>query len=274
MDAQHSHFKQLFHIFFVSLLSLIFCFPSYSADVESTLLNVTHIQSWNHTSKHSPEYAQLQHPKENYELQIQSADSTPEIKMTLVKKLVDWREQHSNGLKLMLSDFGMSFGEFEELSFTLQVDGTNARVVSTSAELIAPNPWLQEKSRDLTPLASERANFMLTLYGKENDDQSIATPLGQYKFDVEVNDSGSKFTTLRISQQELAFFWQQNYNETPCSLESIQALQIVGAILVAESGNGKVSRNYARDIYSDSAVEVFNELPVNISQLTLVRKQR
>ena len=230
------------------------------------------VSSWNHIGGKYDVYAGLSQAVHKYQLnkQLTSSPSTTIYELTLVKKLLDWDQQHSNGFEVSLHNLDLHVEQLNQLHFKIKLSPLGSVINSTLKALSEKNTWM-ENPQNYTELLSEQAHFTLIFYGKNNNDAKQRTLHGAYSFTLK-SDSKQRWKSVNISPENINYYWQKNYQQEPASITDIKAQTWQGFILVAESGNTKVVRNYIPASFPKKYTEVFNELDIALTDLQITLK--
>ncbi len=269
-----------------SLFFLTLCLPFFSSAERVTKTKLTFIESskissWNHIGEKHGDYAALSHPSHKYQLskKLASSSSKPFYEITLVKKLVNWDQQHSNGFEVSLAHLNLQIQQLSQLHFKLKLSPEQSIINADFEALSENNKWLSNSQQNInipnetnankfTNLLSEQAHFTLILYGENHQNSKQKTLYAAYPFKVNINSKES-WHAINITNNDLNYYWQQNYQEQQTSAIAVAKQKWLGFILVAESGNGKVVRNYIRDDFPKEYTEVFNELDISLIELQI-----
>jgi len=257
------------------LLALWLSFFSHAEEViknKQVLISPNNVASWNHIGEKHGAYAGLSQAAHRYQLKTQTspASQQPLFQVTLVKKLFNWEQQHSNGIEVSLDNLNLSVDQLNQLHFKIKVSPSDSIANASFDALSEQNPWLQGNKK-FTKLLSEQANFTLIFYGENHHDAKQNTLYGAYPLKVKL-DSSQHWLDINITAADLNYYWQQNYKEKPASIAAIATQKLKGFILVAESGNTKVVRNYIPDSFPNKFTEVFNEFSIVITGFEVTSK--
>jgi len=254
-------------LFFVTLSISLFSAAETVTETNKSIIKPSNVSSWNHISQKQDVYAGLNQASHRYQLKKKSGPSATQtqFELILVKKLLDWHEQHSNGIEVSLKNLELSVQQLKQLHFKIKLSSADSIITAKFESLKRQNPWL-EKSDKFNELLSEQAHFTLIFYGENHDNPKQKTLYGAYPFKLNFG-SKQQWQTIDISPENINYYWQQNYQEQPVASESINTQMLKGFILVAESGNNKVVRNYMPNSFPKKHTEVFNEFDIALTDL-------
>lgn len=230
------------------------------------------ISGWNHVSYYPEEFKQLRLLSSAYhinatELTIGNQKHL-EVSTVLVRKLANWERQHSNGIEINLASKNVTFGNFKTLDFGLVINAKKSVIPSIdravdhfSAEINAnsiDDQWLEE-------LLVEPAKITFTFVGEGHGGAQVKTAIASYRYLVSDVDEA---VNLSITQADLAFYWQQNYQQQQSSLTDLSGEKIVGMIVTLDTGNNKNLRQYINEAgqhkFPQDMKELFVELDLTI----------
>jgi len=254
-------------ILLASCLTLSCESASVITKAETSFIETSKVTSWNHIEEKQGVYATLNQAAQKYQLnkQVTSSTNNPFYQITLVKKLLNWEQQHSNGVEVSLQTLNLQVKQLNQLHFKIKLSPENSIITTNVAALSEKNPWLPP-SQDYTALLSKHANFTLVFYGEHHDNSQSKTLYGAYPFKLAF-DSKQQWLDINITPADLNYYWQQDYQEEPTSLAKVGTEKLLGFILVAESANTKVVRNYTPKTFPKQHIEVFNEFSITLKDL-------
>lgn len=230
------------------------------------------ISGWNHVSYYPEEFKQLRLLSSAYhinatELALDNQKHL-EVSTVLVRKLANWERQHSNGIDINLASKNVTFGNFKALDLGLVINAEKSAIPSVdravnhfSAEInanIIAEQWLEE-------LLVEPAKITFTFVGQGVDGPQTKTAIARYSYLVSDVDEA---VNLSITQADLAFYWQQNYQQQQSSLSDLSSEKIVGMTVTLDTGNNKTLRQYINEAgqhkFPQPMKELFVELDLTI----------
>jgi len=257
-----------------SLVLLISCISicSYAETITKsnlTFIKANNVSGWNHIGEKHGVYAGLSQAAHKYQLHKDLTFSSRKTlyQLTLVKKLLNWEQQHSNGIEVSLANLNLHIEQLTKLHFKLKLSPEQSIITSDFETLIEKNNWLND-AKSFTKLLSEKANFTLIFYGENHETPEKITLYAAYPFKLPLN-SNQLWHDINISTNDLNFYWQQNYQEETSSATEVAKQKWQGFILVAESGNSKVVRNYIPNDFPKDYTEVFNEFDISLSDIQI-----
>lgn len=257
-----------------SLVVLISCISicSYAETVTKTnltFIEASKVSGWNHIGEKHGVYAGLSQAAHKYQLHkgLTSLSSKTLYQLTLVKKLLNWEQQHSNGIEVSLANLNLHVEQLTKLHFKLKLSPEQSIITSDFETLSEKNNWLND-AKSFTKLLSEKANFTLIFYGKNHQAPEKRTLYAAYPFKLPIN-SKSQWHDINISTNDLNYYWQKNYQEESVYAKDVTKQKWQGFILVAESGNSRVVRNYLPDTFPKEYTEVFNELNISLIDMQI-----
>jgi len=260
------------------LILLAICLSFFSeaksvSQAKQTFIEASKVSSWNHIKDKQSVYSGLSQAPHKYQLNTQFPSSSGKTlyKLTLVKKLLNWHQQHSNGLEVSLAHLNLHVEQLQQLHIKIKLSPENNIITADFKALTKHNSWLtcpKDNAEKFAALLSEQAHFTLILYGKNHGNAKQKTLYAAYPFKLAI-DSKQQWHTINITKNDLNFYWQQNYQEETTSATEVAKQKWQGFILVAESGNSKVVRNYIPDDFPKDYTEVFNEFDVSLSDIQI-----
>ena len=244
---------------------------AFGHSVSSTKISSVHshikVASWNHISGADQEFSNLSQESSAYEISYRQVfaehGESLEINTVLVKKIINWTRQHSNGIKLIFSDKAPTIGQLDKLIFELRID-YNRLTLPSNVRIFEPYELGANKAEAAKGLLSDTGYLNFTLFGRFHDDQQIATILATKIVAMPTLADHGYWFTLELKVADFHYYWQQAWQETPVNREEVKQKEILGLLITAESPNTKTLRNY---LVSDLPVgfeEHFIEIPISI----------
>jgi len=274
LESKNTIFKWIFLAIVTGSCTGVMAEPSIAENKLSNYeIEPAQLSSWNHISTKDENYKHLSRPYDNYQIKTSMNDSSLHVKAVLVKKLINWHQQHSTGIEISFKKQNINFQQLTSFDFNININSEESILHSDKSTLIESNPWLRENKVAIAELISTKANFSLIFYGINHDNVDKSTLYAQYDFSLPIAQSKNKqWQQVTVTPDKLQYYWQKNYQEQNTSLAQLNEIALHGAILVAETENGKVARHYCSDDFPKAYTEVFNELTVELGgiQLTLL----
>lgn len=258
------------HLILLVLCLSFFCkSESIIIAAETNVIEANKVSSWNHIGSKQGVYAGLSQAAQKYQLnkKFTSSPSKTLYELTLVKKLLNWEQQHSNGIEVSLANLNLQVEQLNQLHFTIKLSPENSIFTANIETLSDKNAWLHH-SQDYKELLSKQANFNVIFYGEHHDNSQRKTLYGAYPFKLAF-DANQQWLDIKITPSDLNYYWQKNYQEEATSIANIAKQRLKGFILVAESGNTKVVRNYIPKSFPTKHIEVFNEFAITLTGLQI-----
>ncbi len=260
---------KLSNLFFLTLCISLHSEAESIIPGDQTFIEASQVSSWNHIGEKEGVYVGLNQTPEKYQLNkaVSSSSNTTLYHLTLVKKLLNWEQQHSNGFEVSLQKLNLQVEQLNQLHFKIKLSPETSIITDNFETLSDKNPWLHH-SEEYKELLSKKAKFTLIFYGEHHDKAQRKTLYGAYPFKLAF-DSKQQWLNINITPADLNYYWQQDYQEEPTSFANITTEKLIGFILIAESGNTKVVRNYRPQTFPKKYVEVFNEFSITLKDLTI-----
>ncbi|NQZ27925.1 MAG: hypothetical protein HRT55_16590 [Colwellia sp.] len=257
-----------------SLVLLALCISFFSkaeriTAADKTFVEASKISSWNHIREKLGVYAELNQAAHKYQLYKRLASSPGKAlyELTLVKKLINWEQQHSNGFEVSLDNLNLNLSveQLNQLHFKIKLSPEKSIITSSLETLSKQNTWLKN-TYNYKVILLVQANFTLMFYGENHGNSKQKTLYAAYPFKLDI-DSKQHWHAINIKPEDLNYYWQQNYQEEPALVTQVATQKWQGFILVAESGNSKVVRNYIPTSFPKEYTEIFNELDITLTNL-------
>ncbi|MDO6446770.1 hypothetical protein Q4493_13380 [Colwellia sp. 1_MG-2023] len=234
------------------------------------------VQHWNHPATSPVQYKALKHHANAYAPTITKTAESEQIRITLIKKVANWHQQHSNGLKVVFSQPDLTFGQIKTLSLQLSLN-KQASSIPTLAQLndiyskyidsgLIDIHWLKE-------LLSSNGVINIKFFGEHHEDQNIATTFANYQLILTENMLSStkinRTKAIDISLSDFDIYRQINWQEQQVSIDEIASVTVIGMLITAETNNEKTLRSYLQDHYVEEIPEYFIELAISLADLRL-----
>lgn len=262
----------------LSLILLTLCISFFSGaervtQANQTFIKASKVSSWNHIGEKHGVYAGLSQASHKYQLnkRLASSSSKTLYELTLVKKLFNWEQQHSNGFEVSLDNFNLHVEQLDLLHFKIKLSPEQSLITSNFETLSEQNNWLnntQNHAENYKELLSEQAHFTLIFYGENHANPKQKTLYAAYPIKLSI-DLKQPWHTINITANDLNYYWQKNYQEEVVFVTEVAKQKWQGFILVAESGNSKVVRNYIPASFPKEYTEVFNEFDITLTDLQI-----
>ncbi|MGJ8690857.1 MAG: hypothetical protein ACSHW0_00100 [Thalassotalea sp.] len=216
----------------------------------------------------------------NFKQNTQGVCSTNLISVVLVKKLVDWHQQHSNGLDIDLSDLNLTFAQLSTLNLQLSIDSDKSSLPSQDFVLKQLLKLAVDKVRakEITEqLVDGDFHLSLVFYGENHQAIELATIYASYALTPKPKPKLKSQLNVHQYQWQLQpslfqYYLEQDYQAVPADYLAVQHTLIKGLLIMAESANTKVVRNYLKEEFPAQAPEWFNEIALEINQLILTEQ--
>lgn len=239
-------------------------------------IQANQIQFWNHAAASPDEYKGLSKSGAMYDPAISFMEDGTSVKITFIKKLSNWHQQHSNGLKINFNNPVLTFGDLEALIFSLSLNKP-ASIIPSKKELyqryhknivsgLVQKSWLNE-------LFSEYGFVNIKLFGEYHDDQNIETVFANYQLKLSPSQL-NHYKKSAISTSMFDFYRQKNWQEQTVLLDEIKAIKVLGMLITAETANEKTLRSYLQDSYSTHVHENYIELVVSMKDIALITRDK
>lgn len=241
---------------------------------ETFLIQKEQIQFWNHAAIFPKEYKGLIHNLEEYTPKIIANNEGTQVQITLIKKLSNWHQQHSNGLKINFNHAVLTFGDLEAIKFSLSLNEVTS-VIPSKEELyqryhVKVVSGLIQKSW-LDDLFSEYGVLNIKLFGEHHENQAIETVIANLQLPINAA-MVNHHEKIVIPMTKFDFHQQKNWQEQAVLFDEIKTIKVLGMLITAETDNEKTLRSYLQDSYSESVKEKYLELAINLKGLALVAK--
>ncbi|MCO4822418.1 MAG: hypothetical protein KC469_10140 [Flavobacteriaceae bacterium] len=249
------------------LVLLIVLIPFDSLSREVIEIKAEQLHFWNHATSLSDKYSELLKKANDYDPKITAMGGDLQIDTVLIKKISNWNQQHSNGLKILFNQPELTFGQLEKLSFNLLMD-SGASFIPQKEELyqryksqievgLINKKWIDE-------LCSEFGYLNITLFGEDHENQAIETVIGNYQLKINIS-MVNQSSLIQLPLHSIDFYRQINWQEQSVPLKNIGNTKILGVLITAETSNQKTLRSYLQENFDETIPETFIELAININ---------
>jgi hypothetical protein len=258
---------------FILLITLV----SYKNNANEVVpIQADKIQFWNHAVTNPEKYEGLLKSAEKYDPIIGTDKDSTQIQITLIKKISNWHQQHSNGLKIHFNSADLTFGDLEAMFVSVSLDNDASLVLSKeklfqrysegiTSGLIQKN-WFDE-------LISEYGIVNIKLFGEHHENQDIETVFANYQ--LRINSTMIKqYQNTEIPIVLFDLYRQKNWQEQSVSLDEIKTAKVLGMLITAETNNEKTLRSYMQDMYSKRVPENYIELALSMKGIALITKAK
>ncbi len=187
------------------------------------------------------------------------------ISTILVRKLANWHQQHSNGIKINLAERKLSFGHFKGFNFAITVNHVNS--VQPSIEQ-AQDYYKEEietgsiKLKWLRELLKKPPELTLTLFGTEHDNQNISTAMATFSYKI-MPTNGKNI--VNISSESFNYYWQQNYQEEMVNQDVLANYKISGMLFTLDTSTNKTLRSFMSNEYKQDFPKTIKELLLELA---------
>lgn len=267
-------------IFFVYILLGLYSCSGTASTLEK--IHRDQVEYWNHIAAFPAQYHRV---KSSPDLFYPRINETPEgtfINVSLVKKMANWEQQHSNGLKVLFSsskvmtksEENITYGDIKALSFQFSLDKNMSYIPSTKqleqeyAEKIVAGlikkQWFDE-------LVTDYGVLNIKLFGEFHEDQAIETVMANYQLPIESSMLHSA-QHINLPLTYFDFYQQKNWQKQPVSMHQIHKIKVLGMLITAETKNQKTLRNYMQATYTSDMKETYIELAVSFNNMALIFK--
>jgi len=233
----------------------------------SSSKNRLEVESWNHTIGAEQEFANLTQNSAAYNISYLYLEAghgeSVEVTTVLVKKVINWTRQHSNGIKLIFSENPPTVGQLEKLTFELRID-KNQLTLPNDIKIFNSYQLGDKRAEAAKALLSDIAYLNFTLFGRFHDDQQRASILATKIVALPMVAENQDWLSLELNMSDFHYYWQQNWQETTVIRKEVEQEKILGLLITAESKNTKTLRHYlASDLPADFE-EYFIEIPIKL----------
>ncbi len=239
---------------------------TYTPETNTTLVDVLKHptilldQGWNHVTN-TPPWQGLMRSPATYQFSaltpITSANCTGQLALqhSLLKKYVNWEQQHANGLLFASREANITFGNLKGLHLLFRINSTQSNVLSSAQLHQSFSDYLT--SEQIDNFDDGRAYVELRLRHQDNWVASFNIPISLEEFD--------QWIYLNLAIDQLNVWHNQNYQRVPITLDELTSKHIDSVVLVAETQNRKVLRNFINPL--PDIDEQFKEINLTLKHL-------
>mgnify|MGYP000011732819 CR=1 FL=1 len=260
----------------ISIFAFIGMFFTTVSASQMVKIQSQQIQHWNHPATSSEQYLGLKHHADAYALKIEKTAEAEQVQITLIKKVANWHQQHSNGLKIDFSQSQLTFDQIKALSLQLSLNKRASSIPTVEQLKTVYREYIDSGLIDvdwLEEMVSQLGVINIKLFGEHHGDQNIATVLANYQLVLyEAMDSSAKTTqeeAIDIVLSDFDLYRQKNWQEQQVSIDDITSIKVIGMLITAETNNEKTLRSYLQERYVEELPEHFIELAISLADLTL-----
>jgi hypothetical protein len=223
------------------------------------------IGGWNHIGQFPQEFEPLSRPSDDYNItqmarKKRGVDSI-EISTVLVKKLIDTKRQHSNGIKLIFTEKTITIGQLDKLTFDLKINPEHIKL-PVLGNIVNTYRLNSHQAQEVKALFDDNIYLNVTLFGVSADDQNIKSIFASKIIHVPSIIEPDDFFSVQINSNDFKYYWQQQWQESLATKQEVNSQKIEGFIITAESNNGKTLRHYLPEGLPRSFEEIFIEIPL------------
>jgi hypothetical protein len=266
----------------VSQYSIVFAQSGMLNIIEETstiILNSNDVSGWNHLDTSSVLLNDIKHPSNSYQLEtlenINDANQQLNVSVVLLRKIANWEQQHTNGIKINLAERGMSFGDFKSFSVGIVYDQLNSIIPRAVQAINYYDDVINKgivKSQWLKEMLSESPVISFTLFGEAQEEQAIATPMAVFNYSASLKNMEN---TVIIKAADFNYFWQQHYQEQKVGSATLESQKIMAMLITLDTSNNRTLRSYistqGHQEFPDTMKEMFLELAVTFIEPTFVK---
>jgi len=240
-----------------------------ATNMSSFSIQSSEIDGWTHLETELGIQKLVNLSPTNYRLAINQVNDKNQpslcISTILVRKLANWHQQHTNGIKINLAQRKLSFGHFKGFNFAISVYHENS--VQPTIELAQDYykeeietgsiklPWLRE-------LLKKPPELTLTLFGTEHDNQNISTPMATFSYKI-MPTNGKNI--VNISSESFNYYWQQNYQEEMVNQDVLANYKISGMLFTLDTSTNKTLRSFMSNEYKQDFPKTIKELLLELA---------
>lgn len=197
------------------------------------------------------------------------------LRMTLVKKIVDWHQQHSTGIEItQLSDEGLRFGDIDSFSIELTIHKEHTYIPSLEQLKKTYQAYLKAgEYENLVDFDHGKVNIMFVFYEKNNSNEVDAKVMASIEIDADNHQISSENVRLKIKipVSLMRFYNEHHYQKSPQTQTEIATKLIQGLSITAETASGSVLRGKMKQ-WSDSIPETYKEVDISFHELLIHTK--
>jgi len=232
-------------------------------------IQASEVSGWNHLDVDLNRPKSINRSRTGYQLFLPQVNdkkkSSLSISTVLVRKLANWHQQHSTGIKINLTEKELSFGQFKSLNFAITIDHLSSfqptieQAQAYYFEAIKKGniklSWLQQ-------LLREPAKITLTLFGRQHDDQKVSTPMATFNQQIARTSDKNR---VNVSSDRFSFYWQQNYQEKAVNQEELANYKVSGILITLDTHTNQTLRSLMDDEQQDNFPETIKELYLKLA---------
>ncbi|NLF03517.1 MAG: hypothetical protein GX593_00630 [Actinomycetales bacterium] len=230
------------------------------------------IGGWNHASTAS---AGLALPATRYRVSGDyyqpdpTCDGERTLDLVLVKRLVDWYDQHVNGVESTFLGEEVTFGQLTDLTLELRLRPEHT--VLPTPQDVAAGLGDVLTSEQLTSLDKGLVNLELTLFGEgQRGDRPYVG--ASTIIELDPAELGEDWVQVRVPVDELDFYTEVTYDRTPAELDEYADLLVAGLRINPESADGTTARHHLLDDFVPGQIpEIFKEMGIAFSLIEVGR---
>ena len=228
------------------------------------------VSFWNHLLNYPGEYSSAKSSHGDYGLRQVTENKCYQAEsysIILVKKIINWKRQHGNGIEIKFEEESFAFGDYNDFNIRLRLN-SHSSYFPRNQKVRAVLP-AKMSNEILNELDDSNAYIGFTFYGENHADNDKST----FYQDIIVKIPADLYldTWLDISVPLTSFstYSQKNYQKHPIEQSQITKDQVFGLLITAETKNGKTLRHYLRGDFPDNAPEILKETSIGIEKISL-----
>lgn len=190
----------------------------------------------------------------------------------LVKKYVNWDQQHANGIEPQFGFENISFGQLDSIVLDLKVESERSHIFTN--EQLQAQFGDQMTSDQLQAWENGNVNLAITLFEDGYNQQSTPTFHGSLIIDIDQAQYDQQWLRLTIPAQSLNYYTEMNWERTPAEPTEFADHTILGLRINPETKNGNVLRHYMPEPFDTTTTEYLKEMGLTISQLAIILKEQ
>jgi len=255
----------------------ITCDPTANAradDAAVRLLGVSAytIGGWNHASTAS---SGLVLPATRYRISgdyfqpDETCGGERTLDLVLVKRLVDWYDQHVNGVESTFRGEDVRFGDVTDITLELRLRPEHT--VLPTPDVVAASLSDVLNPEQLAELDTGLVNLELTLFGEGASGDRPFLNAGTI-IELDPSQWGEDWVRVRVPFEDLEVYTEENYERTPAELTDHADLLVAGLRINPESAHGNTVRHYILDDFVPGEIpEIFKEMGLAFSLVEIGR---